>query len=178
MIQTPVYRDYSLEQGRPRDYIERVAETVLENYNIDSIPVDPIYLARMNNVEVKNAVFHDADVAGYIVKSGRHITIFIHPNDPPNRKKFTIAHELGHYFLHLAEVDGDFIEYRGAFQYEFPEKEREANAFAAALLMPRRFVEKLWHEGWSLEEMAMEFAVSQEAMKYRLINLGYLSVWG
>ena len=63
-------------------------------------------------------------------------------------------------------------------------EEMEANAFAAALLMPSALVEAaVWREqelGINTREqltdnLAAEFDVSKEAMSWRLINLGVFS---
>jgi Zn-dependent peptidase ImmA (M78 family) len=52
-----------------------------------------------------------------------------------------------------------------------PQNEREANNFAAELLMPE---ERLVHEAaeHSLARLAKRYEVSQEAMSFRLLNLG------
>ena len=62
-------------------------------------------------------------------------------------------------------------------------KEREANAFAAAILMPACLIKNAIEElefdladEDALTELAGSFEVSSLAMSFRLINLGYLSV--
>ena len=51
--------------------------------------------------------------------------------------------------------------------------EFSANRFAAAILMPEELVEKAIQERTSVSDMARSFGVSEEAMGYRLQNLGY-----
>jgi Zn-dependent peptidase ImmA (M78 family) len=60
------------------------------------------------------------------------------------------------------------------------EREAEANAFAAALLMPVEWVAQALKgrqidvaDGDGVSKLAKEFGVSQQAMMYRLVNLGY-----
>jgi len=62
-------------------------------------------------------------------------------------------------------------------------REIEANAFAASLLMPADWVEKQIKSrrlkdaddnDAVVSELARTFGVSQQAMMYRLVNLGYL----
>jgi Zn-dependent peptidase ImmA (M78 family) len=48
--------------------------------------------------------------------------------------------------------------------------EREANVFAAELLMPEELVRRLG--GSNTREVAATFKVSEEAMSWRLYNLG------
>jgi Zn-dependent peptidase ImmA (M78 family) len=103
------------------------------------------------------------------------------------RQRFTIAHELGHYQLHLHSaneifVDKDFIvKYRSEKKYSETEirQEREANQFAAELLMPREFIKaeiiKKKYQRLSemefLEKLAKTFDVSVAAMTIRANDL-------
>ena len=114
-------------------------------------------------------------------------TIYVKHNDNIARKRFTIAHEIGHYVMHLKDAgsDGGFMDRKNSFfRTEFVAddshslKEVEANQFAAALLMPREQVEDLWSEYefmWdafdSLRGIADEFGVSEAAMRIRLQHL-------
>lgn len=51
--------------------------------------------------------------------------------------------------------------------------ERAADHFAACLLMPKRWVKRLWGEGTqTITQMAAAFGVSHQAMRYRLDQLG------
>ena len=69
----------------------------------------------------------------------------------PGRRRFTIAHELGHWVLHRRGQQALFCR-KGTVAEDpapaprepLPEPEREANAFAAALLMPAPLVERLY----------------------------------
>ncbi len=100
--------------------------------------------------------------------------------DPPVRKKFTIAHELGHLYLHLSDEDGNYADndvtlYRnglGVLQESACSKEREANQFAAALLMPREKIEEEWLFSARVDDMARFFGVSSQAMRIRCHHLG------
>ena len=69
--------------------------------------------------------------------------VWVSEHEPWERRRFSIAHEVGHYLLHAGEVpDGVFC--RAADLRPDPEcperlREREANRFAAELLMPERW---------------------------------------
>jgi hypothetical protein len=98
----------------------------------------------------------------------------------PGRRRFTIAHELGHWVLHrpgqqklfcrhgqIAD-DGDFDKAR-AERPPLPETEQEANAFAAALLMPAVLIEHHYYEcKRDFDEMCKRFGSSGAAMGRRL----------
>lgn len=94
-----------------------------------------------------------------------------------NRRRFTIAHELGHLFLHMdylnkekwqsQESFTDSPYYRGNGDYS--ETELQAHEFAAAFLMPKDLfidisVENTDESGLcSIDEVAEYFKVSRDA---------------
>ena len=101
----------------------------------------------------------------------------------PGRRRFTIAHELGHWHLHREsdvharglfcrseDVGGADQEMRAARAIE-----AQANRFAAALLMPEALV-RAEAERWKLNVhvLAKRFGVSLPAMHLRLVTLGVL----
>jgi len=167
------------------------AEDILEytNQNIPPINLTKICEFFKIKVEKKDNLLFDGlskyDNGYYIIyKSG--IT-------SPFRERFTIAHELGHIFLHFSEDKKTFtdenlnkklktekIAARGLPLYTNPILEAEANRFAANLLMPSSLlfnkISKYIYE-FTIEELANTFKVSKEAMRYRLINLGVIAYY-
>ena len=100
--------------------------------------------------------------------------IGINKNHHPNRQRFTMAHEFAHFCLHKTTIS-DFED--GAFFRNSTVKnqiEREANEFAAELLMPKEEIEKIIKNGEKkLNNLADTFGVSVLAMRYRVIQIGY-----
>lgn len=90
--------------------------------------------------------------------------IFVAPGRGHGRRRFSIAHELGHYLLHR-----DLI---AAGIPLGPEHEREANEFAAELLMPEEVIRRTAMN--QLEELKHRFLVSGGALQVRLERLGVL----
>lgn len=89
----------------------------------------------------------------------------------PARRRFTIAHELGHLFL---EKTG--IMFRDSDGPPYNDSERAANKFAAELLMPQHMVlVRASYLGRSAATLADAFGVSVPAMEWRLKNLGLSS---
>lgn len=110
---------------------------------------------------------------------------FVTADDILPRRRFSAAHELGHAVLHR-ETMGGFIEDKAISDTDAAEnqREREANQFAAELLMPK---EVCWARAEELEKdhgmkqcprlvlayrLASELLVSREAARYRLKSLG------
>lgn len=144
---------------------------VLAEYWGDTIPVDPAQIARKMGIEVASA-YLDPDVAGAIEKRDGHpAVIYLSAGDHPNRKRFTCAHEIGH-FVRRGDEDFEYVDYRdGTASMGIDADERFANAFAAALLMPEREVRRLHGLGMHEKEMTGVFGVSEAAMVNRLKNL-------
>ena len=94
-----------------RSEIEQQAKEVLSQHGLYSLPVDPVRLANRIGVKVNNAKFADDAWAALIARRNRTTRIFVEQSDPPYRKRFSIAHELGHHFLHLLD-DGEIVDKR------------------------------------------------------------------
>jgi Zn-dependent peptidase ImmA (M78 family) len=98
----------------------------------------------------------------------------------PGRRRFTIAHEIGHFLLHVPVFQKVFYDQPGNIEeieadpptVDIPElrrREREANVFARELLMPERLVsEQARATGFNLPALADRFEVSVPAMRLRL----------
>jgi Zn-dependent peptidase ImmA (M78 family) len=162
------------------DDIEKRAADVLRQHGLYSIPVDPVVLANREGIKVHNAKFSDDSLSGMIAKRADAVTMLVNQSDPPYRKRFTIAHELGHHFLHLL-ADGDFVDstidlFRDmespAEATEPRRAEIQANQFAAALLMPADLVREAFAKCQDIHELARLFNVSEVALGYRLNRLG------
>lgn len=154
---------------------ENKAREIIQKYGFDQmVPVDLLKIALDNGIEVKNAEFKNSDIAGILYKKNGKTIIFVSSSDPDNRKRFTVAHELGHYFLHPSTEDVLQVEYRTNGKNGDPQKEKEANCFAAALLMDEVLVKSLWNDLKSVQSLAEIFKVSFAAMSYRLNNLELL----
>ena len=93
----------------------------------------------------------------------------------PPRRRFTIAHELGHWQLHRHDGDGVFcrssaVDVAETHESSAPaEPEVEANEFAAALLMPAALIRKEYDAcGKDFALLCDTFASSGAAMGRRL----------
>ena len=104
------------------------------------------------------------------VDSRDNFTIFLSKATSHKRDVFTIAHELGHYFLHSRLGE---IKIKANRSEDIDEAEREANSFAAAFLMPEEKLRKAYAEkNGNISALADAFRVSLSAMNWRCINLG------
>ena len=125
---------------------EGAADRVLRELEIDALPVDPVRIAAIKNIAVQAAPPSTKGFSGMLAQwdtnFGIMYTTYI---DNPGFQRFSIAHELGHYFLpgHVEQVlaNGPHKSHAG-FGSRDP-YEQEADFFAAALLMPAQLVKPI-----------------------------------
>ncbi len=173
-----------------RKQIRELVDSLLAKHNVKlgTVPVDKI--VRAFEIEIRLDEVDDG-LCGFLFrdkKTGRTV-IGANKGHPRNRQRFTIAHELGHFLLHEGETI-HLDEDRGAFTINRrdlksakgeDDGEREANLFAAELLMPAKFLDQELQgknvdllDDDSLKRLANKYAVSVQALTFRLANLGYI----
>lgn len=109
-------------------------------------------------------------VSGMLLPAER--AIYVNAEDVPARRRFTLAHEVGHWVCQCLEGKGAPVMCRAEDVSESADRalEREANVFAAELLMPEPAVRRTF--SGSITATAMALDVSEEAMHWRLYNFG------
>lgn len=150
------------------DDIALKAKEVLNNFYNGIFPIDPIIIAVNAGLKVYTEILAP-NVSGQIFYKEKKI--IIEKTDYFTRQIFSVAHELGHFFLHNDGTSHTSLRDTNA-SVGIDRKEIEANIFAANLLMPKDEVIKRIGEGFKLDSLASYFNVSSLAMEYRLINLG------
>jgi Zn-dependent peptidase ImmA (M78 family) len=127
----------------------------------------------------------DRDVSGLLLRDGDSVMIGVNDLHAARRQRFTVAHEVAHLVLHKGRplvLDRVRLNFRDATSSAATDAEEiEANQFAAAILMPadlvineaRRLLKDPSETDASIVPLlAQGFDVSDQAMEYRLINLG------
>lgn len=162
---------------------EQTAIDLLEELDIRELPIPVDTIAEELGVSLRLEPL-EGGLSGVLFRDhGGGQVIGVNSLHAPVRQRFTIAHELGHLRLHedALYVDG-LVRRDDKSSLALDPQEIEANAFAAELLMPRKLVlRELAHrvpEGTVadptrlLRQLARAFAVSEQAMEFRLVNLG------
>lgn len=177
-----------LPENKVRQIQELAASTLLEAYS----EKDFDYMQVIHKIIEKEGIqLREADleeISGVLYKDNKgEWVILVNREDSQKRKIFTIAHELGHYFLHKTEqdefIDGQFLNncFGRSEVTKYQQRELEANEFAGNLVMPKSQIEEevgLPEKTKELSEteviqMASKFRVSPHAMLTRLKNLNY-----
>ena len=164
------------------------AEKLIERFEIEIAPIDVDAIASMLGLGV---VTEDlgSEISGLLVTRDGSASIAVRRSDHPNRRRFTVAHEIGHFVLRHHLQRGELVHadpheqviYRSPRASEGLDPiEVQANQFAASLLMPAKLVRaRAAQLSAPLSEndvraLATEFRVSEQAMTIRLSALGLI----
>ena len=131
-------------------------------------------------------------ISGFLVPETRVIGVDAHEaSRAPGRKRFTVAHEVGHWVIHCAlgvspprepvlcrartlqedPQQNNTEDSPVAGMLDYPAPELEANQFAAAMLMPAPLVRAERAAAGDVAGLAERFGVSTWAMERRLYFL-------
>jgi Zn-dependent peptidase ImmA (M78 family) len=120
--------------------IQQQAVKILEEYQFNKLPIDPKLLAKKANIVVEPKADCEKGVSGMLLRNGEDYCIFYATYlGNPGFENFSIAHELGHYFIegHPEQIFKFGNIHMSAENFMSDnEIERQADAFAASLLMP------------------------------------------
>lgn len=147
-------------------------EKILRRNGIKSAPMDFTPLEKDVSTKDVNMV---GQVLGAVILDKDDVLIVYAKNSRPNRKRFTLAHELAHCCLDTDNLSPDqpHVEFR-IDEESSSGKELAANIFAGKLLIPKHKLEEIYD---SLivplsDVLAKEFQVSVSVMEARLQYLG------
>lgn len=120
----------------------------------------------------------DDRVESLEVREPGDFTVFIPTHTSRLRDRFTIAHELGHYFLHYRAPERHRVGERKSTFTRLGRNvsETQANVFASNLLMPaEKFKATFERFGRDMAAVAQHFGVSVPAAKVRAEYLGLVT---
>lgn len=155
-----------------------------------SAPIDIDKIIQELGISVKSEEAMSGQVGGISLLENGEIVITINPaeNDYKPRERFTLAHEVAHYCLHLSPDRKSFLDTRKTMSRSgsyWDRYETEANTFAAELLMPKDLLldeiervidgeDKPQIMSDLIDILSRKFNVSFQAMEYRLNKLGLI----
>ena len=163
-----------------KEYIEKLSLNILETFKIQIpiIDIEDVVKTLGGTLEINN--FEGID--GRLQKNGDSFVITINEEQTYNRINFTVAHEIGHLFLHMGYIidEQKWEDSKNAYYRRGNSKEEhEANEFAAAFLMPKNRYKEVMDQ-YTIGNMvntgkvAEYFNVSASAASNRGKWLGYL----
>jgi len=137
-------------------------------------PVDVSEIARDLGMNVWESRALGWDISGKLFPDPVHggtsgYSILVNTFHALTRKRFTVAHEIGHFIMHRNDIASgieDDVFYRSPLGGR---RETEANRIAADILMPFGLIQQLQRSGVSkIEDLAEALGVSTQAMSIRL----------
>lgn len=146
------------------------SQKILSDFGADSPPIPLDDIVATYGLKILYSDFsvlpYGNEIAGFINLDTK--TIYVNKDDPPNRQRFTIAHELGHYILHPEFIKDD-TKYSVLLRQiltnkNYAPEEKEANCFAANLLVPDEMLRKYEDKPNSI--ISTLFAVSEDVIKF------------
>jgi Zn-dependent peptidase ImmA (M78 family) len=153
---------------------ERLAAKTLDEFGVCS----PEHIRIRDIALAKGAIVVEQRLkraAASIVTAGNHATIRVSPNDMPERKRFSIAHELGHLLMgHIESIqkvcsDDDMMNWYQSDQ------ETQANFFASELILPSKLLSRRCDIGnisfEPIKQIAMDFRASLTATAIKFVRL-------
>jgi len=153
---------------------ESLGET-WQDYTVD-VELLATLLFELGVQQVPDLVVGDRHYSAFLAAASG--LIVVEANDHEHRRRFSIAHEIGHFVLHIEEQGNLFLcsqedmEQDRPRETEHQRQEWEANLFAGELLMPEQPLLAMFRAtGGRLGSLARHFKVSQSALEIRLRRL-------
>lgn len=149
--------------NQSKDYIDNYAERASEEMLPPGGDILSLTRGLGGRIHYRNVFEANGGVDTIFVHGKNDFDIVLADHSTPRRDRFTVAHELGHYFLHSWMGQRPLKASRmGSDRAEW-----EANWFAAGILMPKTEFLKAHKEHPSLSLLADRFDVSEHAAKVR-----------
>lgn len=167
------------------DQIEKVADDVRKQWDLGTGPIDNFqYVLESHGIIVTSSRLVDTGIDAFSQKirlgTGRDqgyvfiIALALGDNKPIERLRFDMAHELGHILLHPWEDSNEDLD-----KDSFNAREKQANMFASALLLPARsFSRDIRPYATDISyyrHLKRKWRMSMQAMMYRARQLGIIS---
>lgn len=158
---------------------ERSPSAIIADH-MKKIPVDLEGMIRQLGLKLAMDPALPSSIAGKLIKdpsAPSGYRIIVNANDNPRRRRFTMAHEVAHFILHRDLLGEDVVDdalYRSAALSD--EYERQADRFAAQILLPAEMVRDAYKSLKVLSLLAQLFDVSDAALRIRLSGLGLAGV--
>lgn len=152
--------------GRLKGLTDKV-RLILEKTGINEAPIPLKKIADYFSIKViPYDNFPDSISGTIITNEDGSVTIGVNSKNSKVRQRFTIAHEMGHFFLGhdiKSQIVDDHLD-------KSTDREKEANKFAAELLMPKNLFINDIKNKISIPELAKKYNVSEQSVSIRILD--------
>jgi Zn-dependent peptidase ImmA (M78 family) len=148
-------------------FVRKMAKRILADSKVKAPPVDLEAILASHGIGYEEIDDFPDTVDALIVEDGHKVYAAVNARQHPQRRRFSLAHELGHYFLHRDGMPEDLvtIDNPPTELIESSSKdpaEIEADLFAGELLVPLEML-KL-HVKKGIPELSRIFFVSEQVV--------------
>ena len=175
-----LFRKFFIKEGGNMSKInykmEELANDILVKNDAFKLPVDLISIANNNDIDVYKQKLPDG-ISGAIRynKDINRFQILLEKDESLTRQRFTLAHELAHFFLEREKLlMQEEVHFDTKFRRYHNDEENEADYLAGALLMDKKMLSILYRINSSISVLAKTFNVSESSMTVRLMILGLI----
>lgn len=152
------------------------ARRILQKCGVSTKPPSPGHVSvdlptvcRGCGIDYQEVNYFPEGVNALIIPGGGGITAVVNSNSPGPRRRFSLAHQLGHFFLHRYPVVLEGTVTPGSALNV--ERECEADAFAVELLVPFSLLDACLRGGHSSPaDVASIFLVGDAVARLALAN--------
>jgi Zn-dependent peptidase ImmA (M78 family) len=149
-------------------FVRKMAQKVLKESKITAPPVDLLTILQAHGIQYEEMDDFPDTVDALIIERGRETYAAVNGRQHLHRRRFSLAHELGHFFLHR----GGYSSGRVVTIDDPPSEEdlvatkdpaeSEADMFAGELLVPLAMLKA--HARKGVAELSRIFLVSEHAI--------------
>ena len=162
--------------------VEKIAVNLLNTNNYVDDMVDIAYIVRKQGYEVLIDDDLEDDISGFVDHNNKEVVL--NANETPERRRFTLAHELGHIILNANDNQiqhTDNITNNQLDIYASEPNEVEANYFAGCILMPKNVFIREFNSikgdiDYKIQKLAYYFGVSKLAVNVRANVLNLIGI--
>ena len=149
-------------------FVRKMAQKVLKESRITAPPVDLLTILQAHGIQYEEVDDFPDTVDALIVERGRETYAAVNGRQHLHRRRFSLAHELGHFFLHRGGYSSEPVVTMDDLPSEeelVPTKdpaEAEADLFAGELLVPLAMLKP--HARTGVAELSQIFLVSEHVI--------------
>jgi len=143
---------------------------IIEKIGAKEAPIQVEDVAKLFSIKILPYDDFPESISGMIVQESTGVLIGVNSKHAKVRQRFTVAHELGHFLS-----GHDDLKIVDDLYDKDTVKEREANEFAAELLMPYDILKTdVQKGGMDIPALSKKYFVSEQAMSIRLLKSGLI----
>jgi Zn-dependent peptidase ImmA (M78 family) len=150
-------------------FVRQIAKKILAESKMKAPPIDLLRILAAHGIRYEEVDDFPDSVDALFIEDGSKVYAAVNARQHPHRQRFSLAHELGHFFLHRDGMPEDAVNIdnppTGEDEIGSPTKspaEIEADLFAGELLVPLEMLKA--HTGKPISELSKLFLVSEQVV--------------